>query len=255
MKVYLIRHGQSAGNVNYFDNIGDPSRAKDHHVPDPELTDKGHEQARRLGEHMAHPEGEPVRHPWLDEEERAPASHGLTHVYCSLMLRSIQTATYLAEACGLPLVAHMDLFEKEGIFTVDDDGQKVGLPGPGRDYFTERFPHLQLPDDMNPDGWYNRPFETDEMFFERSRKILPTFEEMHGGTDDCIALVTHGDTIDQIINDFSGATRHDANYENHWVANWAFHNTSVTRIDYVGQTKTVVYTNQFRHLSPNLLSW
>ncbi|MEQ9488522.1 MAG: histidine phosphatase family protein [Alphaproteobacteria bacterium] len=255
MRIYLIRHGQSAANVNYLDNIGDPSRGKEHHKADPALTDAGHRQARLLGEHLAHPSGEPVRPPWLPDEERVPVGFGITHIYCSLMLRAVQTAQYVAESCGLPLVAHTDLFEKEGIVDYDDNGNLVGIPGPGREYFAENFPNLQLPDDLTSDGWYNRPLETDEMFLERSKLIMPFFEERHRGTDDCIALVTHGDTIDQIVNDLTGAMRRSHDYDKHWCANWVFLNTSVTRIDYVGSSRAVVYTNQTSHLPPDLITW
>jgi len=255
MRVYLIRHGQSAGNANYLDNVGDPSRGPEHHKPDPELTDVGHQQAKLLGEHLSHPEGEPVRYPWLREEERIPVGFGITHVYCSLMLRSIQTAQYVAESCGLPLVAHTDLFEKDGLCDYDQDGNLVGIPGLSKDYIAERFPDLQLPEDMNPDGWHDRPFETDDMFLERIKGLMPSFEERHGGTDDCIALVTHGDTMDQIVNELTGAARHSVHYGSHWCANWVFLNTSVTRIDYVGGTRAIVYTNQTQHLPSELITW
>lgn len=254
MRVYLIRHGQSAGNVNYLDNVGDPSRVE-HHDADPQLTDVGHRQAKLLGEHLSHPQGEPVRYPWLPDEDRVPVGFRITHVYCSLMLRSIETAQYVARACGLPLVVHSDLFEMAGIYDYDEDGNMVGIPGPGRAFFEERFPDLVLQDDIDPDGWYNRPFETNEMFLERVRNIMPTFEERHGDTDDCIALVTHGDTIDQIINELTGAARHSANYDSHWCANWVFLNASITRIDYVGSSRAVVYTNQTGHLPPDLVTW
>lgn len=255
MRVYLIRHGQSAGNVNYLDNIGDPSRGPEHHKPDPELTEAGHRQAKLLGEHLSHPEGEPVRGPWLPDEERVPVGFGITHVYCSLMLRSIQTAQYIAEACGLPLVAYPDLFEYGGVSGYDEDGNRVGAPGPGKDYFAERFPDLHVPDDVDPDGWYNRPIETEDMFLERAKTIMPVFEDRHGGTDDCIALVSHGDTIDQIVNELTGAVRRPADYASHWFANWAFLNTSVTRIDYVGASRAIVYTNQTHHLPSDLITW
>ena len=255
MRIYLIRHGQSAGNVNYLDNIGDPSRGLEHHMPDPELTDAGHQQARLLGEHLSHPKGEPVRPPWLADEERVPVGFGITHVYCSAMIRAIQTAQYVAESCELPVVAHLNLFEYGGISDYDEEGNLVGMPGPGKEYLLERFPNLQLPEDMNPDGWYNRPVETEEMFLERAKTIMPFFEERHDGTNDCIALVTHGDTIDQIVNELTGAARRSVDYSSHWCANWVFLNTSVTRIDYVGGSRAIVYTNQTEHLPSNLVTW
>ena len=249
MKLYLIRHGESANNVIFSGGGGDAGR-----MPDPELTETGHKQAQALGEHMAHPEGEPQDHPWTIRNDSA-RGFGLSHIYCSLMIRSILTAGYVAEACDLPLVVHEDIFEKEGIYEESPDGTKTGLPGPDRSYFEDRFPHMVLPTGMSAGGWYNRPFETDDVFLGRSRKVADDIQRRHGDTDDHVAMVMHGDLIDQLINEFTGTVRHAANYANHWVANWAFHNTSITRLDFGAGSRVVVYTNRLQHLSPDLVTW
>lgn len=248
MRFYLIRHGQSDGNVNYY-NTDKSSR-----VPDPELTEMGHRQARLLAKHMADPKGEPLQPPWL-AKEGGQQGFGLTHVYCSLMTRSILTAQYIAKACGLPLFAHADIFEKDGIYEIAADGTKIGISGPDRNYFSERFPDLELPASLGNGGWYNRPFETEEMFLQRSKQIVLDFVGRHADTDDCVAMVIHGDLIDQLVNELTGAVRHSDNYDNHWVANWAFHNTSITRIDFVSGSRAIVYTNQLQHLPPELVTW
>ena len=41
------------------------------------------------------------------------------------MTRSILTAEYIADACGLPLQALPDIFEKHGIYDIDDNGNLV----------------------------------------------------------------------------------------------------------------------------------
>ena len=87
--------------------------------PDPELTTTGHRQAETLWQHLSHPHAEPRQHPFLQAEE---VHFGLTHVYCSLMTRSILTAGYIAEACDMALHALPDIFEKYGIYDIDDDG-------------------------------------------------------------------------------------------------------------------------------------
>ena len=51
--------------------------------------------------------------------------------------------------------------------------------------------------------------------------------------DESVALVAHGDFIDQFVNELMGVDRHRHNYDNHWVANWTFHNTSISRVDFV----------------------
>jgi len=248
MRLYLARHGQSDGNATYYDTD------KSDRNPDPELTEIGHRQARLLAEYLADPMGEPIYPPWLPKEE-GQLGFGLTHVYCSLMARSISTAQYIAKACGLPLIADADIFEKSGLYEIAADGTKTGISGPDRNYFSERFPDLVLPASLNNSGWYNRPYETEEIFVQRSKQVVLDFLDRHAGTEDCVAMVIHGDLIDQLVNELTGAGRHSDNYDDHWVANWAFHNTSITRIDFVSDSRAIVYTNQFQHLPPELLTW
>jgi 2,3-bisphosphoglycerate-dependent phosphoglycerate mutase len=225
-RLYLVRHAQSENNVIWDGSDDHPNRR-----PDPEITELGHRQAQALGEHLAHPRAEPRQHPFADTEQ---AHFGLTHVYCSLMTRSILTGEYIAQACGLKLEALPDIFEKHGIYDVDANGNLQGLPGPGREYFEQRFDNLELPDELNDDGWWNRPLSN---------------------SDDCIAMVAHGDFIDQFVNELMGVVRHQPNYDNHWVANWTFHNTSISRIDFVDGSSNVVYTNRIDHLPNDLVTW
>lgn len=249
MRLYLIRHGESANNALMARTGQAFGRS-----PDPELTETGHRQAERLADYLAHPQGDPLQHP-RRAPETGPQAFGLTHIYCSLMTRSILTAQYVANACGLPLVAHPDIFENQGIFELAEDGTKTGLPGPDRGYFEKRFPDLQLPDGLNDSGWYNRPHETDELFLQRAERVAVDFVRRHAGSDDTVALVIHGNLIDQLINVFTGLGRHDDNYDSHWEANWVTHNTSITRIDFKSKSKVVVYTNRLEHLTPDLITW
>jgi 2,3-bisphosphoglycerate-dependent phosphoglycerate mutase len=246
-RLYLIRHAQSENNVIWDGSDDHPDR-----LPDPEITTTGHSQAEILGQHLAHPQAEPRQHPFNQAEE---TSFGLTHVYCSLMTRSILTAEYIAAACGLEVHALADVFEKHGIYEVDSDGNLVGIAGPGRDYFAQRFPRLKLPDEFNDDGWWSRPVEDEATFIQRMRKVVQDMRKRLAHNDDCIALVAHGDFIDQFVNELMGVVRHQPNYDNHWVANWTFHNTSISRIDFVASSNNVVYTNRIDHLPNELVTW
>ena len=246
-RLYLIRHAQSANNA-----IWDGS---DFHVErhaDPEITDTGHAQARVLAEHLAHPESEPRQHPFAPSDA---LHHGLTHVYCSLMTRSILTAEYIARACDLPLEAMPDTFEKYGVYEFDDKRERQGLPGQDRTYFEHRFPDLKLPEDLNEDGWWNRPAEDETSFLWRMRDVVERFRQRMHGSDETVALVAHGDFLDQFINDLMGVDRHRHNYDAHWSANWTFHNTSVSRVDFVDGAHNVVYLNKIDHLTPELVTW
>ena len=246
-RLYLIRHAQSENNV-----IWDGSEEHPDRVPDPEITELGHRQAQALGEHLVHPRAEPRQHPFAATEQ---AHFGVTHVYCSLMTRSILTGEYIANACGLKLEALPDIFEKHGIYDVDANGNMQGLPGPGREYFEQRFANLKLPDELNNDGWWSRPVEDELTFLQRMQEVVADARQRLSNSDDCIAMVAHGDFIDQFVNELMGVVRHQPNYDNHWVANWTFHNTSISRIDFVAGSSNVVYTNRIDHLSNELVTW
>jgi len=246
-RLYLVRHAQSENNVIWDGSDDHPDR-----LPDPEITELGHRQAQALGEHLAHPRAEPRQHPFADTEQ---AHFGLTHVYCSLMTRSILTGEYIAQACGLKLEALPDIFEKHGIYDVDANGNLQGLPGPGREYFEQRFDNLELPDELNDDGWWNRPVEDELSFLQRMQKVVANARQRLSNSDDCIAMVAHGDFIDQFVNELMGVVRHQPNYDNHWVANWTFHNTSISRLDFFAGSCNVVYSNRIYHLPNDLVTW
>jgi len=246
-RLYLIRHAQSRNNQNWTGSDFHPDRE-----PDPDITDLGHAQARALAGHLSDPQAEPRQHPFAPSGE---AGYRLTHVFCSLMSRSILTAQYVAKACGLDLSAQPEVFEKYGIYEFDDAQNRIGLPGPGRRYFEDRFPALRLPESVGESGWWNRPVEDEEAFIERMRAVVSQFRNTLNAREDHVALIAHGDFIDQFINELMGVPRHVGNYQTHWVANWAFHNTSISRVDFVSGAQHVVYLNRVDHLSPELITW
>jgi 2,3-bisphosphoglycerate-dependent phosphoglycerate mutase len=247
-KLYLIRHAQSANN-EIWDGTGDHQPGR---VPDPEITATGHRQAEVVAEHIAHPRNEPRQHPFAEVSE---THFGLTHVYCSLMTRSILTAEYIAKVSGLKLQALPDIFEKHGIFEADEQGIMQGLPGAGRDYFSERFADLELPDEFNDSGWWNRPVEDEAAFLQRMKNVVANLRLRLQDNDDVVAMVVHGDFIDQFVNELMGVVRHQPNYDSHWVGNWTFHNTSISRIDFVHGSHSVVYLNRIDHLTNELITW
>ena len=247
MKLYLIRHAESANNAVYgTDN------QKAGHTSDPEITDPGHRQGQCLGRHFAMTDNEPRQHP---HEKSSEIHYGLTHLYCSLMSRSLLTAQYIAEACGLNMVARPDIFEYQGIYEIDDNGNEVGVEGPGRSYFEKRFPDAHLPEELTEKGWWNRPVESETQFLSRVESSLDDIQALHGHTDHNVAMVVHGDYIDQSINQIMGVERIAENYNNPWVANWVFHNTSISRIGIVNGSRTVVYLNRIDHLPVDLVTW
>ncbi len=247
MKLYLVRHAESANNALYFGTEERMGRS-----PDPEITETGHKQCEKLAQHFTDPRAEPRQHPF---DGNGKTDFGLTHIYCSLMIRSMLTADYLAKTCQLSVSALEDLFEKEGVFEFDEQGNKIGLPGNNREYFESRFPEIALPESINPEGWWNRPVETEDEFVLRTKISMKRIRDWHEHTEDCVALIVHGDFIDQCINELMGIQRNTTNYENDWVANWVFHNTSISRIDLKNGSNNVVYLNRIDHLTTELITW
>ena len=76
MRLYLIRHGQSQNNALYEQGL-----ERDRHF-DPDLTEIGHEQARRVAKYLAENNDMPGR---LTEP------FNLSHLYCSAITRAMQT--------------------------------------------------------------------------------------------------------------------------------------------------------------------
>ena len=247
MRLYLIRHAESANNALYSSQSDFSQRS-----PDPEITEVGHRQSALLAAHLADPAGEPRHHPFSANGSRR---YDLTHLYCSLMTRAMLTAGYVAEACAIPAQAHPEMYERGGIYQFDEAGHAIGQPGPDATYFRKRFPGHVLPAGLKAHGWYDRPAESDDQFIDRVRKVLAEIRQRHENSEDVVALVVHGDFIDQFINELMGVQRKALNYEYHWEANWASHNTAIARIDFVNGSHSVVYLNRLEHLPVELITW
>ena len=249
MKLYLIRHAQSTNNAL---NARTGSYTSKGRASDPDLTEIGYQQAQKLAQLLANESGELHQH---SLSKQTGLGFGLTHIYCSLMTRAILTAMPIAEACGLRLRALDNTFERGGIYEMNEQGIRVGLPGPTRHDFMDRFPTLILPESIGDTGWYDRPFETEEMFIERIKRVVPELINRHVHTEDSVALVAHVHFIDQFINELMGVERDPNNYANKWKINWALYNTSISRIEIVMGCTLVVYLNRIDHLSAALRTW
>jgi 2,3-bisphosphoglycerate-dependent phosphoglycerate mutase len=240
MQLYYIRHAQSANNALYAGTGSDDGRSHD-----PELTQTGKEQARFLAKHFKKARDE---YDFNDYGYPYQQSTRLTHIYCSLMLRSVATGTVLAQALGLPLHALEEIYEEGGIYQADpESGLKTGLPGYGKAYFAEHYPDLVLPEGMNPEGWWNRDYELPEQRPERARKALKIILELHGGTQDQVALVSHGGFYNQFLKVLLKVS--DAN--RYW---FTMNNTGITRIDFIDDWISLVYCNRTDFLPDRLIT-
>jgi 2,3-bisphosphoglycerate-dependent phosphoglycerate mutase len=233
MQLYLIRHCQSANNALWLRTGSANGRSAD-----PPLTDLGHRQAQHLARTIAGGEG-----------------LQLTHLYCSLMRRSIETGQYIATEAGLPLVARDDLHERGGIYLQDPEtGINNGLPGPNRTHFAETYPDLILPDSLGEEGWWNRSYESREMALHRAQRMLDWLLKAHDGSEDSVGLVIHGGFIQSIFSALFQVPLLEANFSKGREVWIRANNGSITRIDFAEDVIRLHYVNQFEFFPNELVT-
>jgi len=255
MQLYFIRHGQSENNA-----LWDRTGPREERSPDPELTELGHEQARWLARFLAdrrtssqlsaagQAEGAEAG---LIGPSRGAAQgvdgFDLTHLYCSPMIRAIETGMYVARALDMPLNLWEGVHEVGGVFREDGEmGCGIGLPGNERAYVQERYPELVLPDGWGREGWWNRPFEQREQRILRAQRFYRELKRRHGDSDDRVAVVSHagfGNYLMVVALDWPNRGRNG----------FTLNNASITRIDFEEHTR-VVYTNRTDFLPEALIS-
>jgi len=241
MRLYFIRHGQSANNL-LWEETGESKGRSD----DPELTETGHKQAQLLANYIKRVDCEAHDNGKVKEYKRD--FFGITHLYTSLMVRSVATAAYVAKKLDIPLTAWPEIHETGGIY-IDDDkaGKQIGLPGKPRSYFNTHYNGLILPETVTEEGWWNRPFESREERPLRAQRVLNTLLERHQSQDDCVAIVSHGGfyvELARIIFDIGN--------QRSW---FHMNNTGISRFDFwEDEGISLIYHNRTDHLPEHLIT-
>jgi 2,3-bisphosphoglycerate-dependent phosphoglycerate mutase len=242
MQLYFIRHGQSVNNA-----LSERTRSDLRASPDPELTELGRLQAELVGHFLLEPS--------LPEQDAAydlqnASGFAITHLYTSLMVRAVATGTIIADILGLPLYAWVDLHEEGGMFWEDEITKvRKGLPGYNRAYFQEHYPSLVLPGSLGEEGWWNRPFEEDDERPARARRFLDELLKRHGGSEDRVAVISHGGFYDRFLSTLLGMPKK----EGYW---FAINNAAITRIDFHEHEEEVgvVYQNRLDFMPRDMIS-
>jgi 2,3-bisphosphoglycerate-dependent phosphoglycerate mutase len=240
LQFYFIRHGQSLNNEKYARE----GTQFDRH-PDPPMTDLGVRQTEALAEFLSR-----ARDASLSDRIEAQAAYdfGFTHLYCSLMVRAVQTGSIISRALELPLVAWPETHERGGIYhTEPDSGEPVGLPGNSRKFLQEHFPELQLPTELGPEGWWGRPYESREQSRLRAQLVIDRLVERHGPSKDRVALVSHGGFFQEVMAAVLGIPT----FGDHWLMQ---HNTGMARLDFSKGEFVLQYLNRLDWLTPDLIS-
>lgn len=241
MQLYIIRHGQSSNNV-----LEDESQRTD----DPTLTDVGKQQAERLAQFLA-----ASRDPTFNTGSGFSGDPGvndfnITHLYCSAMHRSLQTAAPVAQALGLRPEVWIDVHEQGGIY-LDQHGSKTGFPGKTRREILGEFPDYVLPETITDAGWYDAAHGYEEMHAGAGRAIKVTMELRRRAVgaykDARIAVITHGTFIDLMLKAFLGQLPNRQYYFSHY-------NASITRLDITAEYLLVRYVNRVDYLPTDLVT-
>lgn len=157
MQLLLIRHGQSQANIDHIIQGDD----------DP-LTDLGRQQAETLGRHLA-------------------ATREITHLYSSPLARARETAEIITRHIGTDTVFEAGLAEINA-------GTAVGMTW---DAWTEAYPELaaklRTESRALEDRWEGG--ESGHEFVERVYAAYDRIVGQHLGTEDVVAVVSHGGAL------------------------------------------------------------
>jgi 2,3-bisphosphoglycerate-dependent phosphoglycerate mutase len=246
MQLYMIRHAQSHNNAKFLSTGS--SKYRD---PDPELTEIGKKQIEYLASFLR---GEDKVEKALGRDPHDLMGFNITHLYCSLMVRAVETGMAIANALGLPLMAWRDIHETGGIIAGDGESKPyTGLPGKPRSFFEKKYPNLVLLDEFGEEGWWNRDFEEVEERQERAKRVVKFLEDKHLTTDDRVVIVTHGAFYNHLMREMIGIRERTV-----W---FAMGNTAITKWDYredqweQGKTLRILdYTNRLDFLPKELIT-
>ena len=246
MRLYLVRHAQSINNVLML--VTNSRRDRN---PDPLLSDLGREQVRYLSQYLRDAV-EPDEDTWIDPQDHK--GFEFTHIYCSLMLRAVETGSAISKALNVPLIGWRDLHETGGI--VSGDGAEtpyIGLPGSTQSFFRENYPELVLCDRFGDEGWWNRPHEEVSEHQPRAKRVVDTLLEKHGGTSDRVLVVTHGAFYNHLMQELLGLEdeRVMFGWSNTAITRWDFHQED-GKDTYRG--RVLVYSNRIDHLPKHLVT-
>jgi 2,3-bisphosphoglycerate-dependent phosphoglycerate mutase len=210
---------------------------------DPELTPLGRQQAEALARFLKRNDAA-FQKPF---DRQNLGGFGITHLYTSLMVRAVATASIIARELNLAPLAWEELHESGGIYLdVPATGEKVGQPGKNRAYFATHYPALVLPASLGDAGWWNRPFEEREQRIPRAERFLSELLARHSGTEDHVAAISHGGFYNLLLRTIFKVDREDA-----W---FGINNAAITRIDFALDETVLAYLNRVDFLPKELVT-
>jgi 2,3-bisphosphoglycerate-dependent phosphoglycerate mutase len=242
MQLFYIRHAQSTNNAIWTTTGKDVGRSHD-----PEVTETGRKQAEATAELLARADPS-VPTDWAHQVQNR-GGFGLTHLHCSLMVRAVATGSIIASRLGLPLHAWVDWHEEGGLYLDDEaKGERVPYPGYGRSYFAEKYPALVVPETLDDNGWWGKPFEEDADRPARGRRVLAELKERYGGTDARVGIISHGGFYNHFLAAIYGLPGPSMPVRH------AMNNCALSRFVFEPEWSYIAYQNRADHLPNDLLT-
>jgi broad specificity phosphatase PhoE len=246
MRLLIIRHAESSNNKLAL-NL-DTGTYMQQRSADPVITELGVRQAQCLAEHLA---GDPP----AGAPPGGKGIYGITHLYCSPMLRTLQTSQPFAKALGLRPVIWNDIHEHGGMF--------MGNPHTGENFVVhagltradiERdYPDVELNDTIAADGWWKSGYEDISGCYARAIRVARELRrrahtERESGDKSVVAIVSHGTFIDSLIKALFHQIPENRFFYYH-------NNTAITCIDFdQHDTLFLRFSNRTFHLPPDMIS-
>jgi 2,3-bisphosphoglycerate-dependent phosphoglycerate mutase len=236
MRLYFIRHGQSANNL-----LWDQTGSDENRVDDPLMTPEGWEQAHFTGVFLR--DGRDL---W--DGDSGMESHGITHLYSSPMFRALATGTVISKTLQVPLRIWSAWHEEGGMFLKDKaSGVFSDRPGMTRVEILRQFPQTILDESIREDGWWNRPLESLAERAQRAQRVVAQLLERHGESDDRVAVISHGGFYVRFV----AALLQRDDTRPFWLR---MNNTGISRFDFHLKEHAIVFHNAIHHLPAQLIT-
>ena len=234
-QLYLIRHGQSVNNAL----AGEAPR-----TADPCLTRTGRVQADSVAAHVKNaPDKTDVR-----DGVAADGGFGIGRLYCSPMLRALETAQPIGVALGLAPEVWVDVHEGGGIWLDRQDGHgRQGHGGLTRSEMETGFPEFRIPRGVTGTGWWNGSFERREQLVTRAARVAGEIRDLLPGAQERVAIVSHGTFLSLLVQHLLFGRYLQG-------VRFSSHNTAIGRLDLEDDRWMVRYLNRVDHLPDDLVT-
>lgn len=207
MELYLIRHGQGDNNI--------PGWIRTPQYSDAHLTELGHKQAQATGAFLK--------------------SQDISVLYCSPLVRCLETAGHISDAIGLQPHVWGHMYE---IATEEYYASPMHA-------IAEMFPHVRVPRSAEEAGWWDGDVDTDEKLVQRANHTIQQLVHHHGSDSGRIAVVAHGGYNSVLLSVILGLPV--STYQR-----FAQYNTCINRINLTADRVQIVTINDTAHLPQEL---